>query len=200
MCLGCLGMFWDVLLDELLMIDWYFDKACSYKMKIAPSRNVTINIWMFAGINDQCLVFQMCSYKMKVNSDLHFAMFWYDCLFIFSYFVHVEGHTAERFFLLFGCIGVESPRGGAMWCRWVGHFSIFGGRFFDFLGSKNIFNPCSHIEFNTLNPNPILTITISFTKTQNTKYFRTLWKLLENSKNPKCSKTQICIWYYVYVP
>ena len=55
-----------------------------------------------------------------------------------------------------------------------GIFFDFGGVvFFDFLGSKNIFNPCSHIEFNTQNPNPIFKITISFTKTPNKpKYFR----------------------------
>ena len=38
----------------------------------------------------------------------------------------------------------------------LGKFSISGGRFFDFLGSKNIFNLCSNIELNTQNPNPIL--------------------------------------------
>ena len=38
--------------------------------------------------------------------------------------------------------------------------------------SKNTFKPCHHIEFNTTNPNPILEITISFTKTPNkSKYF-----------------------------
>ena len=55
----------------------------------------------------------------------------------------------------------------------LGFFSILGGRFFDFLGSKNIFNPCLYIEFNTQNPNPILKITIPFTKTpKKPKHFR----------------------------
>ena len=41
--------------------------------------------------------------------------------------------------------------------------------------SKNVFKPCHHIDFNTTNPNPILRITISFTKTpKKPKYFRTL--------------------------
>ena len=49
----------------------------------------------------------------------------------------------------------------------------FGGRFFRFWGSKKIFNLCFNIEFNTPNPNPILKITISFTKTPtNPKHFR----------------------------
>jgi hypothetical protein len=33
--------------------------------------------------------------------------------------------------------------------------------------SKNIFKPCHHIDLNTTNPNPILKITLPFTK--NTK-------------------------------
>ena len=61
--------------------------------------------------------------------------------------------------------------------------------------SKNNFKPCHHIEFNTLNPNPILKITISFTKTPpKSKYFlffNLFWKF---------PKTQFFIRYYVYVP
>ena len=55
----------------------------------------------------------------------------------------------------------------------LGFFSILGGRIFDFLESKNIFNPCLYIEFNTQNPNPIFKITIPFTKTpKKPKHFR----------------------------
>ena len=60
----------------------------------------------------------------------------------------------------------------------LGNVSIWGGRFFDFLGSKNIFKPCHHIEFNSQNPNPILKITISFTETpKKPKHFRKKRKL-----------------------
>ena len=52
--------------------------------------------------------------------------------------------------------------------------------------SKNNFKPCHHIEFNTLNPNPILKITISFTKTPNkSKYF-----IFFENKKWKSSKIQ----------
>ena len=67
-------------------------------------------------------------------------------------------------------------------------FRFRGVDFFDFLGSKNIFNPCHHIEFNTQNPNPISKKTIPFTKTpQKPKHCRT--KLNQNFKNPKFSKS-----------
>jgi hypothetical protein len=55
----------------------------------------------------------------------------------------------------------------------LGFFRFWGVDFFDFLESKNIFNPCLYIEFNTQNPNPILKITIPFTKTpKKPKHFR----------------------------
>ena len=51
--------------------------------------------------------------------------------------------------------------------------------------STNIFKPCHHIDLNTTNPNPILKITIPFTKTPTKpKHFRTYFK------NPKFSKIQ----------
>ncbi len=76
----------------------------------------------------------------------------------------------------------------------LGFFSILGGRIFR-LGSKNIFNLCHHIEFNTQNPNPTFKTTISFTKTpKKSKHFRFFVKF---SKNPKNSKL---ILYYVQVP
>ena len=53
-------------------------------------------------------------------------------------------------------------------------FFLGGGRLFRLLESKNIFNLCSHIELNTQNPNPIVKITIPFTKLPNMqKYCRT---------------------------
>ena len=83
-------------------------------------------------------------------------------------------------------------------------FDFWGVEFFNFLVSKNIFNLCHHIEFNTQNPNPILKITISFTKTpKKPKHFqKQLYFLdfLENFKNPKFSKTQIVILHSLHVP
>ena len=58
----------------------------------------------------------------------------------------------------------------------LGKLSISGVDNVRFGGAKNVqntFNLCSHIELNTQNPNPILTISISFTKTPKTpKHFR----------------------------
>ena len=87
----------------------------------------------------------------------------------------------------------------------LGKFSILGGLVFStFGGSKNNFNPCHHIEFNTQNPNPILKITIPFTKTpKKPKHFRKRRNILDVfgfSKNPKFSKTQTFILHSVYVP
>ena len=70
------------------------------------------------------------------------------------------------------------------------------GNFFDFRGvdsfvflvSENIFNPCSNIEFNTQNPNPILKITISLTKTpknQNTFEVLQILRKIEKIKKRK---------------
>ena len=66
----------------------------------------------------------------------------------------------------------------------------FGGSIFStFWGSRNIFNPCSHIEFNTQNPNPISKIAISFTKTpKKPKHFRKKRTLLGHFKNRKFSQ------------
>ena len=86
----------------------------------------------------------------------------------------------------------------------LGFLSISGGRFVRFGGSKKIFNLCSHIEFNTQNPNPILKITIPFTKTpKKPKHFRKKRKKKSKnlkSKNPKCSKTQNFILHSLHVP
>ena len=71
-------------------------------------------------------------------------------------------------------------------------FRFSGGRFFRFGGSNNIFNLCPNIELNTQNPNPILIISICFTK--NTK----MPKSFRNFGN--CSKienVQSFILYYV---
>ena len=50
-----------------------------------------------------------------------------------------------------------------------------------------MFKPCHHIELNTKNPNPILKITIHFTKTPKMpKYFRNVvifWKVFEKNEN-----------------
>ena len=78
-------------------------------------------------------------------------------------------------------------------------FDFWGVHLFDFLGSKNIFNPCSHIEFNTQNPNPISKITISFTKTpKKPKYFR---KQRNNSKKIKKSNFYfvLCIRSIIHI-
>ena len=77
-------------------------------------------------------------------------------------------------------------------------FRFWGVDFFDFLGSKNIFNLCSHIEFNTQNPNPILKITISFTKTpKKPKHFRKNEKIWKISKIQNFQKLKFlfCILY-----
>ena len=66
--------------------------------------------------------------------------------------------------------------------------------FFDF-GRKIPFNPCSHIELNTPNPNPIFKFTISFTnhpKCQNT--FDFLDFIFQKSKQ---KKKQTFILYFV---
>ena len=48
---------------------------------------------------------------------------------------------------------------------------------------KNTFKPCSHIELNTQNPNPIFKITICFTKyTKNAKIHSIFWKISRKSK------------------
>ena len=71
----------------------------------------------------------------------------------------------------------------------LGFFSILGCRFFDFLVSKNIFNPCLYIEFNTKNPNPILKITICFTKTpKKPKHFRNKRKKIGKFQKSKSFK------------
>ena len=95
----------------------------------------------------------------------------------------------------------------------LGKFSIWGVDFFDFLVSKNIFNPCLYIEFNTENPNPILKITISFTKTpKKPKHFRKKRKFCKYFgkfqkpkffKNPHfyfafCTHSTIRIFYYFF--
>ena len=61
------------------------------------------------------------------------------------------------------------------------------------------------MEFNTQNPNPILKITIPFTKTpKKQKHFRnkTIFfrNILENFKNPTFSKTHIFILHSLHVP
>ena len=69
--------------------------------------------------------------------------------------------------------------------------------------SKNIFKPCNHIDSNTTNPNPILQITISFTKTQKQNIFVFCFILvffLENVGKTKKNTTtefQTSIFYYV---
>ena len=81
----------------------------------------------------------------------------------------------------------------------LGFFRFWGVDFFDFLESKNIFNLCLYIEFNTQNPNPILKITISFTKTpKKPKHYRKRRK--KNRKISKFSKTQNCILHSLHVP
>ena len=60
-------------------------------------------------------------------------------------------------------------------------------------GSKSIFNLCSHIEFNTENPNLILQITICFTRTPNMpKYF------LNFAKNRKIVKNKQLYFFSLY--
>ena len=67
--------------------------------------------------------------------------------------------------------------------------------------SKHIFKPCHHIDFNTTNPNPILKITISFTKTpKKQKHSRKKRKnrnILEKFKiqNVQKPKLLFCILY-----
>ena len=70
----------------------------------------------------------------------------------------------------------------------LGFFFIF---FFEKM-FKNAFKPCSHIELNTQNPNPIFKITICFTKyTKNVKIHSIFLKMFENFKNPYFSKILI---------
>jgi hypothetical protein len=79
-------------------------------------------------------------------------------------------------------------------------FRFRGVEFLDFLESKNIFKPCHHIEFNTQNPNPILKITIPFTKTPTkTKHFRIKRNFSKYfgkfQKNVRKPKFVFCILY-----
>ena len=77
-------------------------------------------------------------------------------------------------------------------------FRFRGVDVFDFLGSKNIFNLCHHIEFNTQNPNPILKITIPFTKTpKKPKHFRKKRKIskIHKIQNFQKPKFLFCILY-----
>ena len=82
-------------------------------------------------------------------------------------------------------------------------FDFLGVDVFDFLGSKNIFNLCSHIELNTQNPNPTFKIATCFTKTPKLpKHFRffVARKSLKDSKHPNiyfviCIKCLIHILY-----
>ena len=86
---------------------------------------------------------------------------------------------------IFNC---ATPHFVDLWILWFVDFCIIGklyfirgnvgGRFyFGFGGSKYIFDPCSHIELNTQNPNPTLKTAICFTKTPHTpKYFRSFGK------------------------
>ena len=68
-----------------------------------------------------------------------------------------------------------------------------GGRLFSIWGVENIFNPCSHIELNTPNPNPVFKITICFTKTQTMpKHFRNIGNIFRKIK------IIICIMYKLY--
>ena len=62
-----------------------------------------------------------------------------------------------------------------------------------FLGPKNIFNLCSHIELNTQNPNPIFKITTCFTETPKmSKCFRIVVKFWKTKKKSKF------LYYYMY--
>ena len=72
-------------------------------------------------------------------------------------------------------------------------FRFVGGRCFRFGGSNNIFNPCSYIELNTQNPNPILKFAICFTKTQNCQNTFEILEKIRKSKNV----FKECILYFV---
>ena len=74
-------------------------------------------------------------------------------------------------------------------------FDFFGVETFRFLGSKNIFNPCSHIELNTQNPNPRFKIAICFTKTPKHQNACELLVFFLKSKN---SHFLFCIMYKLY--
>ena len=83
-------------------------------------------------------------------------------------------------------------------------FRFWAVDIFDFLGSKNIFNPCSHIEFNTLNPYPISKITISFTKHKKQHTFEKNEKRNGNVQKSKISQNSffyfvLCIRYIFFV-
>ena len=70
--------------------------------------------------------------------------------------------------------------------------------------SKNIFKPCHHIEFNTLNPNPILKITISFTKTPKSQNTFDFLKFFGNFKKSQIFKNSnfyfvLCIRSIIHI-
>ena len=74
-------------------------------------------------------------------------------------------------------------------------------------GQTKIFKPCSHIEFNTTNPNPILKITIYYTKyTNNAKILSNYSIILETRKRKEKNepfqsiKLVFCILYKSHNP
>ena len=74
-------------------------------------------------------------------------------------------------------------------------FDFWGVDLFDFGGSKNIFNLCSHIQLNTQNPNPISKIAICFTNTPNMpKYFRNFGKC-SKIENVQQNQNIFCFMY-----
>ena len=57
--------------------------------------------------------------------------------------------------------------------------------------SKNIFKPCSHIEFNTTNPNTIFKITICFTKYPKSQNTFEILKSKSTVYPPKQTRTDV---------
>ena len=91
----------------------------------------------------------------------------------------------DHHFLNFSPFRTKNPRYENCSHFWE-KLRFLGGRKNSFFSSKNIFNLCSHIELNTQNPNPILKITICFTKTpKNAKILSKVLKISEKSKKSK---------------
>ena len=74
------------------------------------------------------------------------------------------------------------------------HFWVIFGFCFERL-SKHILNPCSHIEFNTQNPNPIIKIPLYCTKyPQHAKILSNFWNKWDKSKTFKTSDSYFIIY------
>ena len=128
----------------------------------------------------------MCILKVYL-SIFHLYIYVYMYIYIYKYISYIE----NKYNHISDVRGPKIPKiSPQMFRTKIVHtsgifFDLLGGGFSIF-GSKSIFNLCSYIEFNTQNLNPILKITISFTKTQKMpKYFRNVGTLSKHRKYKK---------------